>query len=198
MITLGGDAELELVDSLDPFSEGIVFSVRPPKKSWKNIANLSGGEKTLSSLALVFALHHFKVGRAPTRGGPDRFNQIARGGIRFRIGIGVGIEIGVGVRIGIEVGIGIGIEVGVGVGVGIGVGDGLVEEDSAVPGVFVERFFGRLLARSLASSRGWEALDAEAGLSRPPWCSLLLSLSLFSYRCAADPAVRDGRDRRGA
>lgn len=60
MITLGGDAELELVDSLDPFSEGILFSVRPPKKSWKNISNLSGGEKTLSSLALVFALHHFK------------------------------------------------------------------------------------------------------------------------------------------
>nr|CAD1825703.1 unnamed protein product [Ananas comosus var. bracteatus] len=71
-----GDAELELVDSLDPFSEGVVFSVRPPKKSWKNIANLSGGEKacsrtswilflcfdyfTLSSLALVFALHHYK------------------------------------------------------------------------------------------------------------------------------------------
>lgn len=60
MITLGGDAELELVDSLDPFSEGIVFSVRPPKKSWKNITNLSGGEKTLSSLALVFALHYYK------------------------------------------------------------------------------------------------------------------------------------------
>lgn len=37
-----------------------MFSVRPPKKSWKNIANLSGGEKTLSSLSLVFALHHFK------------------------------------------------------------------------------------------------------------------------------------------
>jgi structural maintenance of chromosome 4 len=60
MITMGGDAELELVDSLDPFSEGILFSVRPAKKSWKNIANLSGGEKTLSSLSLVFALHHFK------------------------------------------------------------------------------------------------------------------------------------------
>uniref|UniRef100_A0A7S1TIR5 Structural maintenance of chromosomes protein 4 n=1 Tax=Compsopogon caeruleus TaxID=31354 RepID=A0A7S1TIR5_9RHOD len=60
MITLGGDAELELVDSLDPFSEGIAFSVRPPKKSWKKISNLSGGEKTLSSLSLVFALHHFK------------------------------------------------------------------------------------------------------------------------------------------
>lgn len=47
MITLGGDAELELVDSMDPFSEGVVFSVRPPKKSWKNIANLSGGEKVI-------------------------------------------------------------------------------------------------------------------------------------------------------
>ncbi len=59
MITRG-DAELEFVDSLDPFSEGIQFSVRPPNKSWKNISNLSGGEKTLSSLALVFALHHYK------------------------------------------------------------------------------------------------------------------------------------------
>ncbi|KAJ3512348.1 hypothetical protein NMY22_g15359 [Coprinellus aureogranulatus] len=60
MITLGGNAELELVDSLDPFSEGIIFSVMPPKKSWKQISNLSGGEKTLSSLALVFALHTYK------------------------------------------------------------------------------------------------------------------------------------------
>eukprot|EP00933_Yihiella_yeosuensis_P081234 TRINITY_DN94799_c0_g1_i1.p1 TRINITY_DN94799_c0_g1~~TRINITY_DN94799_c0_g1_i1.p1 ORF type:complete len:1355 (-),score=482.33 TRINITY_DN94799_c0_g1_i1:302-4366(-) len=60
MITLGGDAELELVDTLDPFSEGIAFSVRPPKKSWKQITNLSGGEKTLASLSLVFALHHYK------------------------------------------------------------------------------------------------------------------------------------------
>ncbi|GBB86291.1 hypothetical protein RclHR1_12710001 [Rhizophagus clarus] len=60
MITIGGNAELECCDSLDPFSEGIIFSVMPPKKSWKNISNLSGGEKTLSSLALVFALHHYK------------------------------------------------------------------------------------------------------------------------------------------
>jgi len=52
-----------IVDSLDPFSEGILFSVRPPQHpniSWKNILNLSGGENTLSSLALVFALHHNK------------------------------------------------------------------------------------------------------------------------------------------
>ncbi|RIB28353.1 RecF/RecN/SMC N terminal domain-containing protein [Gigaspora rosea] len=60
MITLGGNAELEFCDSLNQFSKGIIFSVMPPKKSWKNISNLSGREKTLSSLALVFALHHFK------------------------------------------------------------------------------------------------------------------------------------------
>lgn len=32
MITMGGNAELELVDSLDPFSEGVTFSVMPPKR----------------------------------------------------------------------------------------------------------------------------------------------------------------------
>lgn len=39
---------------------GVVLSIMPPKKSWRAIANLSGGEKTLASLALVFALHVFK------------------------------------------------------------------------------------------------------------------------------------------
>lgn len=59
MLTLGGDAELELVDNLDPFSEGVMFSVRPNLKTWKKISHLSGGEKTLASLAFVFALHHY-------------------------------------------------------------------------------------------------------------------------------------------
>lgn len=59
-ITIGGDAELGLCDALDPFTEGVEFAVRPPKKSWKQIQNLSGGEKTLASLSLVFALHHYK------------------------------------------------------------------------------------------------------------------------------------------
>ncbi|KAK6029609.1 RecF/RecN/SMC protein [Ostertagia ostertagi] len=60
MITLGGDASLDLKDSMDPFTQGIQFMVRPPKKSWKQIENLSGGEKTLASLSLVFALHHYR------------------------------------------------------------------------------------------------------------------------------------------
>ena len=45
MITLGGDAELELVDSLDPFSEGIVFSVL----LGRNVERFRGG--------LVFKAH---------------------------------------------------------------------------------------------------------------------------------------------
>jgi structural maintenance of chromosome 4 len=56
MITLGGNAELELVDSMDPFSEGIIFSVMPPKKSWKNISNLSGGEKVTQN---PYSLNNF-------------------------------------------------------------------------------------------------------------------------------------------
>lgn len=60
MITNGGDAELDAIDQLDPFQEGIMFQVRPKNKSWKEMSRLSGGEKTLSSLSLIFALHVFK------------------------------------------------------------------------------------------------------------------------------------------
>ena len=60
LLTFGGNAELDLVDSLDPFAEGVQFSVMPPRKSWKAIHNLSGGEKTLASLALIFAMHAYK------------------------------------------------------------------------------------------------------------------------------------------
>lgn len=59
-ITFGGNAELDLQDFLNPFTEGVVLSVMPPKKSWKQISHLSGGEKTLSSLSLIFALHRYK------------------------------------------------------------------------------------------------------------------------------------------
>ncbi|KAI8034191.1 structural maintenance of chromosomes protein 4-like [Drosophila gunungcola] len=60
LLTIGGDADLELVDSMDPFNQGVNFTVRPPKKSWSRISNLSGGEKAICSLALIFALHHYK------------------------------------------------------------------------------------------------------------------------------------------
>lgn len=56
VFSMGGDAALELVDSFDPF-QGVAYAVMPPKKAWRPIQNLSGGEKTLSSLSLIFALH---------------------------------------------------------------------------------------------------------------------------------------------
>ena len=49
-----------MIDSLDPFKEGINFSVRHPKKTWKEINKLSGGEKILSLLSLIFAPHYDK------------------------------------------------------------------------------------------------------------------------------------------
>lgn len=58
-LTFGGDAEIEAVDYLDPFSEGVIMSVMPPRKSWKSISQLSGGERTLASLSLIFALHEY-------------------------------------------------------------------------------------------------------------------------------------------
>jgi len=58
--SLRGDAELELIDESDPFSEGVSISVRPKDKSWKKIAHLSGGEKTLTSLSFIFALQAYK------------------------------------------------------------------------------------------------------------------------------------------
>lgn len=50
----GGRAELNFLDSMNPF-EGVEFSVRPVNKSWKRVNLLSGGEKTFTSLALIFA-----------------------------------------------------------------------------------------------------------------------------------------------
>ncbi|KAI8142668.1 hypothetical protein BJV82DRAFT_713791 [Fennellomyces sp. T-0311] len=61
MILMGGNAKLELVGSLNPFSKRAFFNVMPPTKTWENVSNLSSGVKTLSSLALVFALDHFKT-----------------------------------------------------------------------------------------------------------------------------------------
>lgn len=57
-LTKTGLAELELIDYLDPF-QGFAISVMPPKKSWRTISFLSGGEKTITSLSLLFALHSF-------------------------------------------------------------------------------------------------------------------------------------------
>ena len=52
----GGHAELRLEDESDPLSSGIEIIAQPPGKKLKNLNLMSGGEKTLSSIALMFAV----------------------------------------------------------------------------------------------------------------------------------------------
>ena len=52
----GGSAELRLVDPSNPLESGVEIVVRPPGKKPKSIDLLSGGEKALCAIALVFSM----------------------------------------------------------------------------------------------------------------------------------------------
>ena len=52
----GGKAELALVDSTDPLEAGLEIMCQPPGKKVTTISLLSGGEQTLTALALIFAV----------------------------------------------------------------------------------------------------------------------------------------------
>ena len=52
----GGYAELRLEDESKPLESGIEITAQPPGKKLKNINLLSGGEKTLTAIALMFAV----------------------------------------------------------------------------------------------------------------------------------------------
>src|SRR4029077_5996861 len=52
----GGTAELQLVDSDDPLESGLEIMACPPGKRPKGLTWVSGGEKALTALALIFAV----------------------------------------------------------------------------------------------------------------------------------------------
>jgi len=55
-----GEISLELEDRKDPFSAGINIIVKVSRGKYFDIASLSGGEKTMVSLALIFAIQEYK------------------------------------------------------------------------------------------------------------------------------------------
>ncbi|MCL1865563.1 MAG: AAA family ATPase [Spirochaetes bacterium] len=56
----GGEAFLEMIDTANVLDSGIDIMVRPPGKKFKNINLLSGGERALTAIALLFATYMVK------------------------------------------------------------------------------------------------------------------------------------------
>jgi len=52
----GGMADIVLEDTDDPLDAGIEVTARPPGKELRNLSLLSGGERTLTAIALLLAI----------------------------------------------------------------------------------------------------------------------------------------------
>jgi len=57
---LGGQAYLGLENSEDPFLAGVNYTAMPPTKRFRDMDQLSGGEKTIAAVALLFAIHSYR------------------------------------------------------------------------------------------------------------------------------------------
>ena len=56
----GGKADLKLVDNEDVLESGIEITAQPPGTRLKNLGLLSGGQKTMTAVALLFAIYMVK------------------------------------------------------------------------------------------------------------------------------------------
>ena len=56
---LGGNAYLSLDDTEEPYKGGLKFNAMPPMKRFRDMEQLSGGEKTVAALSLLFAIHSY-------------------------------------------------------------------------------------------------------------------------------------------
>lgn len=58
---LGGQAYLDIEEDTDmPYLSGIKYHAMPPLKRFRDMEHLSGGEKTMAALALLFAIHSYQ------------------------------------------------------------------------------------------------------------------------------------------
>lgn len=55
-LKIGGTAYLSLENSDEPYLEGIRYNAMPPLKRFRDMDQLSGGEKSMAALALIFAI----------------------------------------------------------------------------------------------------------------------------------------------
>lgn len=56
----GGESDLKLIDSEDPLESGIEIIARPPGTRLKSVSLLSGGQRTMAAVALLFAIYIVK------------------------------------------------------------------------------------------------------------------------------------------
>ncbi|CAI5727324.1 unnamed protein product [Peronospora destructor] len=57
---LGGTAYLNLENTEEPYLNGMKYNAMPPMKRFREMEQLSGGEKTVATLALLFAIHNYR------------------------------------------------------------------------------------------------------------------------------------------
>lgn len=83
----GGTAGLRLTDENNPLESGVLVEVRPPGKKLSHMGLLSGGEKALVAMALLFAIYLIKpspfclldeVDAPLDEANIDRFNNLLR------------------------------------------------------------------------------------------------------------------------
>ena len=83
----GGTAGLKLIDETKPLESGILVEVRPPGKKLSHMGLLSGGEKALVAMALLFAIYLIKpspfclldeVDAPLDEANIDRFNELLK------------------------------------------------------------------------------------------------------------------------
>ncbi|OTB05268.1 hypothetical protein M426DRAFT_142171 [Hypoxylon sp. CI-4A] len=58
---IGGQAYLDIEEDTDkPYISGVKYHAMPPLKRFRDMEHLSGGEKTIAALALLFAIHSYQ------------------------------------------------------------------------------------------------------------------------------------------